>query len=207
VSAVIAAAPEDGIGVILLANADDKQSAMTDIALRVANKAFGLGTGNSSYTPSNDPSTGVTSPADSAAPVNYPDPAGTYFNAGYGTAVLCSVHSSSSACQVVLDDFRAVDKSLSQNSTDLFSSWITPWTSHIRFTHTNDSQYIISGGTIYPEGYGKNSTPFSTLSPGPLATFVVENESVIGFGITGISGVKREGSVEEASDVWFVRQA
>ena len=65
----------------------------------------------------------------------------------------------------------------------------------------------MSAGTIYPEGYGKNSTPFSTLAPGGLATFVVENGSVVGFGVSGIIGVEQPGPVEEVSDVWFVRKA
>lgn len=144
---------------------------------------------------------------DSPATLSYLDLAGTYFNAGYGTGVLCSVNSPSPSCQSVLDDFRSVDKSLSSDSTDLFVSWDTPFSTHLRFTHTNGSQYSISVGTIYPEGYGKNSTPFSTLSPGATATFVVESETVVGFGISGISGVQREGPVEKASDVWFVKQA
>jgi len=69
---------------------------------------------------------------------------------------------SSSSCQRILDDFRSVVKSLSSNSTDLFAYWTTIFSSYLRFTRTNDSQYIIFTETIYPEGYGKNSTPFST---------------------------------------------
>jgi len=81
---------------------------------------------------------------------------------------------------------------------------------HIRFTYTNDSQYSISAGSIYPQGYGKNSTPFSTLAPAATAEFVVENEKVVGFGLNIIGdddGVQRAGSVEETSEVWFVKVA
>lgn len=78
---------------------------------------------------------------------------------------------------------------------------------HIRFTYTNASKYLINAGSIYPEGYGKNSTAFSTLVPVATAEFVVENGTVVGFGWNEISdGVKRAGPVEETSDVWFIKQ-
>lgn len=209
-SALVAAAPNGGFGIIALANADAKQPSLTDIALLAAKKALGSETKNSNASTLSranpQPSSEMTPRAESTAVLHSRDMAGTYFNAGYGTAVLCSVHSSSSSCQNVLDDFRSVDKYLSSNSTDLFVSWITVFGSHVRFTHSNDTQYTIYAGTIYPEGYGKNSTPFARQSAIGLATFVVENESVVGFGISGISDVERPGPVEEASDVWFVRQ-
>ena len=219
VSAVVAAALDDGLAVVALANADARQPSLIDIALLVAEKAFGLGTGIPSSSPSAITSTlrrttsnarrgaGVSSRADGTAAPHYDaDLAGTYYNSGYGTAVLCGVHSSSS-CQSILDDFRSVDQSLSANSTDLFVSWKTTWSSYLRFTHTIGSQYMVYSGLIYPEGYGRNSTPFLTQTTIGVATFVVENKSAVGFGITGISGVNRSGSVEEASDVWFVKQA
>ena len=220
VSAVTVAAIEDGLAVVLLANADAKQPSMIDIALLVAEKAFSLGSGIPSSSPSANTSTlkrttnnpqrraGATSRAGGTAAPHYDvDLAGAYYNSGYGTAVLCGVHSSSSPCQSILDAFRSVDKSLSANSTDLFVSWKTTWSSYLRFTHTTGSQYTVYSGLIYPEGYGRNSTPFLTQSTIGLATFVMKNKSVVGFGITGISGVNRSGPVEEASDVWFVKQA
>jgi len=216
VSALVVAAPDDGIGFIALANADAKQPSMLNIAALAAEKLLGSETGNSSSSPTNasrlsraNPQrrSRVASHAESTAALDPLDIAGTYFNAGYGTAVLCSVHSTCSSCQNVLDDFRSIDNSLSSNSTDLFVSWISVFSSHARFTQANDTQYTISVGTIYPEGYGKDSTPFSTLGPAALATFVVENGCVVGFGISGIGGVDRPGPVEEASDVWFDRQA
>ena len=78
---------------------------------------------------------------------------------------------------------------------------------HIRFTFANDTQFIISSGSIYSKGYGKNFTAFSTLASAGLAKFVVENETVVGFGVYGISGVERVGPVEETSDVWFDKRA
>jgi hypothetical protein len=119
---------------------------------------------------------------------------------------LCSVRSSSPSCQKVLSDFQSIDKSLSPNSTDLFISWDSVFVSHIRLTHANGTLFLLSTGTIYPGGYGKNSTPFSTLQPAHwVVDFVVEKGCVVGFGV--LHDLEQAGSVEEASDVWFVKQA
>jgi hypothetical protein len=221
VSTAIGAALEDGIGIIVLTNADSKAEPISDIILKAAEKAFGSGNSSSS-SPANHSTTvirrsnlpvprhaGVTARVDDGSP--HVDLTGTYYNAGYGTGVFCSVHSSSPSCESVLDAFRSIDPSLSPNSTspDLFASWVTLLSTHVRFTYTNDSQYLISIGSIYPQGYGKNSTPFSTLDPAAMAEFVVENEKVVGFGWNNIGDdgdVKQSGSVEEISEVWFVKE-
>ena len=213
VSTFIAAAPEDGIGIIVLTNADSKADAISNITDQAAELAFG--SGNSSpatvtrrfYQPAprHDGVT-LTARGDDGPPDV--DLTGTYYNAGYGPAVLCSVQSTSPSCESVLDAFRSIDPSLS-TSTDLFASWVTLLSTHLRFTYTNDSQYLITIGSIYPQGYGRNSTPFSTLIPVAMAEFEVENEKVVGFGWNNIGldddDVKRAGSVEETSDVWFVK--
>jgi hypothetical protein len=219
VSTIVVAALEDGIGIVVLVNADGKGSSLQKILLGVAEKVFGAGNSpNSPGPPADDSITSrsilprdsiVTARADSAETPPCLDLTGTYYSTGYGTVVLCSVRSSSPSCQSVLDDFRAVDKSISPNSTDLFASFITVNTKHALLTHTNASQYLISLGTIYPEGYGKNSTPFSTLAPATIAQFEVENGKIAGFGFneSDTSDLTHGGSVEETSQVWFVREA
>jgi len=207
----------------VLTNADSKAEPISNIILEAAEKAFGSGK-SSSPSPANHSTTvtrrsnlpvprhaGVAARVDDGPP--HVDLTGTYCNAGYGTAVLCSVHSSSPPCKGVLDAFRSIDHSLSPNSTstDLFASWVTLFSTHVRFTYTNDSQYLISLGSIYPQGYGKNCTPFSTLAPAVIVEFEVENDKVVGFGWNNIGDddgdvVKRVGSVEETSEVWFVKE-
>jgi hypothetical protein len=213
VSTAIGAALEDGIGIIVLTNADSKADPIGNIILKVAEKAFGS-ENPSSTSPatvtrrSNQPvprHAGVTARVDKGPP--HIDLTGTYYNAGYGTGVLCSVHSYSPSCGSVLDAFRSIDPSLS-TSTNLFASWATLLSTHLRFTYTNDSQYLISIGSIYPQGYGKNSTPFSTLALVAMAEFVMEYGKVVGFGWNNIGDddvdvVKRAGSVQETSEVWF----
>jgi len=209
VSALITVALSNGLGIVALANADDKGEALTNITLIVGEKALGIASSSPAANQSIASRTqhkrraDVTTRADNVTGPLALDLAGTYFNAGYGTAVLCSMRSSTPSCQNVLRDFESVDKSLSPNSPDLFVSWNSPFLSHIRFTHTNGTQYVILSGTIYPGGYGKNSTPFSTLAPVAPATFVVENEKVVGF---DVSIGAPQGPVEETSDIWFVKQ-
>lgn len=216
-STLIVAALEDGIGIVVLGNADGKGLSLEKIILRVAEKAFG--TGNSSNFPPDDDSitsrsilrrdsTIMTTREDSAGTSSCLDLTGTYYSTGYGTVVLCGVHSSSPSCQSVLDDFRALNKSISPNSTDLFASFNTLYTKHALFTHANASRYLISLGTIYPEGYGKNSTPFSTLAPATTVQFEVVNGEIAGFGfnVSDTSYLTRGGSVEETSQVWFVKE-
>lgn len=221
-STIVAAAVEDGIGIVALTNADTKADPILNIVAKAAEKAF---SSRNSSSPSNSPPATNTVTRRSISNLLLPrhagvtprasdvDLTGTYYNAGYGTGVLCSVHSTSPSCKSVLDAFRSIDPSSlspTSTSTDLFASWVTQFSSHIRFTHTNSSQYLISAGSIYPQGYGKNTTAFSTLVPVATAEFVVENGKVIGLGWDNIiddGGVKRSGSVEETSEVWFVKQA
>jgi len=141
---------------------------------------------------------------DMGAP-SYSDPAGTYCNAGYGTLVLCSVHSSSPACKGVQDDVLAANGFLPPNSPDLLTYWGAVWDKHGYFAYSNGSSYDLLIGTIYPHGYGKNSTPFDTLGTYATAKFAVENGKVVGFGFndTEIWGLPHGGSVKETSQVWF----
>lgn len=222
-STIVTAALEDGIGIVALTNADTKADPILNIILKATEKVFA--SRNSSSPSSSPPASTSTTTVTRRSKLLLPrhagvapladdiDLTGTYYNAGYGTSVLCSVHSTSPSCKSVLDAFRSIDpSSLSpkSTSTDLFASRVTLISTHIRFTCANDSNYLISAGSIYPQGYGENTTAFSTLVPIATAEFVVENGKVVGFGWNNIiddSGVKRTGSVEETSEVWFVKQA
>jgi hypothetical protein len=186
--------------------------------LELAQKA--LGAGNSSNTPPakrsvtsrsilpRHASAGVIARADGTGAPSYPDPAGTYVSAGYGTLVLCSMHSSSPGCEDVQNYFRAAnDGSVPPNSPDLFTFWDAVWYKHGYFAYTNGSSYSILIGTVYPQGYGKNTTSFSTLGTYATAKFVVENGKVVGFGFNDTEiwnlPVPHGGSVKEISQVWF----
>ncbi len=211
-STIVAAAPEGGIGIVALTNADTKADSILKIINKIVEKAFDSRNSSSPITRRSNlllprHHAGVTPRKEDDV-----DLTGTYYNAGYGTGVLCNVHSTSPSCKCVLDAFRSIDPSLSPKSTsiDLFASWVTLVSTHIRFTYINNGHYSISAGSIYPQGYGKNTTAFSTLAPIATAEFVVKYGKAVGFGWNNIiddGGVKRSGSVEETSEVWFVKQA
>lgn len=203
-------------------NADSKADTVEEIVIGLAQKALGLGyapptTGNNPVTARSilprHASAGVTARADRrGAPPSYypqyPDPAGTYSSVGYGTIVLCSARSSCPECTDIQNDIRAYNGSLLPDSPDLFTDLGTVWYKHGYFTYKNSSYYEIDIGTIYPQGYGKNTTPFALIGSYSTAEFVVENGVVVGFGFNdsdSVLPVNPAGSVKETSQVWFDR--
>ncbi|KAI9509853.1 beta-lactamase/transpeptidase-like protein [Russula earlei] len=222
VSVIMAASLSDGFAVVALANADEKELAVLDIVFKVAEKAWGVSPPYATIDNADDtPDQPYYSPTkralvkkiaarsdSSGTPTPPPNPddfVGTYYNNGYGTSVVCSANSQDPACQSVLKDFRSYDDTVNSDSTDLFLSWITPWTTNIRFTFLNDTQYLVYGGSIYPEGYGKNTTAFAQLDIVAIAEFEVDNGTVKGYGLIGTNDVEG-GSVEQTAGVWFARQ-
>ncbi|KAI9446777.1 beta-lactamase/transpeptidase-like protein [Lactarius indigo] len=96
---------------------------------------------------------------------------GTYDDAGYGTFTLCNALSRSDECRSVLDDFPTS-----------------------RFNPTNTTgQYLVDFGSLYPTGYGMNTTPFADLGDGVVR----------GLGFDWRDGY---GSVEESFGVWFSKR-
>jgi hypothetical protein len=181
VSTAIAAAIEDGIqvGIIVLTNADSKRRTHPKYRPQSRRQSLRLWRFLRLILPASQPDyctvsrhsklprhAGVTARGDEGTPDV--DLTGSYYNAVYEAAGFCSVHGSSPSCVSVLDDFRSIDPSLSPNSTstDLFTSWVMVSRTHMRFTYTNNSQYPVSIGSVYPQGYGGDFTPFST--PGTL---------------------------------------
>jgi hypothetical protein len=207
----------------VLCNADYKAISLEKILFKLAQKVLGVENSlntpptNSSVTPRSilprRASAGVVARAGGTGAPSYPDPAGTYWSAGYGTLVLCSVCSSSPACKGVQNDVRAINGSLSPYSSDsdLFTYWGAVWDKHGYFGYTNGSSYLLLIGTIYSQGYGKNSTPFHTLGEFATAKFEVENGKVVGFGFNESefwsSPINSGGSVKETSQVWFDKKA
>jgi len=117
VSTAIAAAIQDGIrvGIIVLTNAGSKEEPILNIVYKAGDKAFWLW--RSLILPANQTTisrrfklprhAGVTTRGDDGAPDV--DLTGTYYNAGYGAAELCSAYGSSPSCVSVLDDLRSTD--------------------------------------------------------------------------------------------------
>ncbi|KAH8991103.1 beta-lactamase/transpeptidase-like protein [Lactarius hatsudake] len=176
VSADIVIPVFDGVGVVSLANADGKQSALHDINLTVLRKLAS----NTNVSIPDDLSAQASTRSLSAtsglrrahgegpsATHELPrlDLTGTYDDDGYGTFTLCDASSLSDECRSVLDDFRLADEpSMGGDLNGLFA----------RFNPTNTTgRYLVDFGSLYPMGYGRNTTPFAHWMGSAAADFVI----------------------------------
>lgn len=159
---------------------------------------------------------------------------GTYNNSGYGSFTLCASSSTSDYCTEVLSNFTTVDSHIpssrsassaryrARNSAkELYASFPRVWASHLRFVHLEGQKFIIEATNLFPEGYGKDKSPFEAMADddtsGVIVEFVVGDENddakgVKGFGMVGLiegktARTKRVGgsSVQDRADVWFDR--
>ncbi|KAI9456694.1 beta-lactamase/transpeptidase-like protein [Lactarius psammicola] len=215
VSADITIPVFDGVGVVTLTNADAKHPALHDITVAVLRKLAGYTNESMPANLSAHPWTRFQSAPFGARRVREEglstthelprlDLTGTYDDVGYGTFTLCDASSRSDECRLVLDDFRLVDGPSTREPNRLFGSLPSIFTGHARFNPTNTSgRYLVDYGSLYPTGYGRNTTPFAHWMGRATADFVVEDGIVRGFGLSGIGEREGYGSVEENSDVWF----
>ncbi|KAH9038940.1 hypothetical protein EDB85DRAFT_358393 [Lactarius pseudohatsudake] len=148
VSADITIPVLNGVGVVTVANADDKQLALHDIAVAVLRKVeLASCTGESiDSMPANlsaHASTRILFRTTGSRHTHEGDPStthelarldltGMYDDIGYGTPTLCNASSRSDECRSVLDDSRLADESSTDDPNTLFSSWPSVWTSHAR---------------------------------------------------------------------------
>nr|VWP00380.1 Enterotoxin-like protein [Ganoderma boninense] len=156
--------------------------------------------------------------------------AGTYADpqGAYGNITLCAPTRTpppDSYCARVLADFATIEtiedsaaqpQSNSNSRPSLFAAWPRVWSSHIRLHHIAGDSFALTLPRLFPEGFGRNTTPFefydSQLSVG-RAEFVVDVEDgqVSGFALItdeeAAVGRQRRwgGSVKEAGDAWFGR--
>jgi len=135
---------------------------------------------------------------------------GTYTNPGYGTFTFCGPSSSSLYCQQVITDFAVVDaaQSNASSSPQLLAAWPRALASHTRAVHQSGNKFLVYFTALFPEGYGRDSTPFLMEMLGATAEFVVEDGKVIGFGLFDMVGqvTQRERTHTTAKDraeVWF----
>ncbi|KIJ11027.1 hypothetical protein PAXINDRAFT_177403 [Paxillus involutus ATCC 200175] len=208
--------PSDELGITVFANGGDKARPVMRILNRILDQALHL---NDSLT--------LLSPVDSSPPkptakpstwnltLSPDDFAGTYTNPGYGAFTLCSASSASSYCAKVRSDFAAVDYVQGDPGPrlELLAEWPRVWSSHVRLRYQQGSIFEIDFTSLFPNGYGKDTTPFETGESGTAegtAEFVIEDGEVVGFGISGLVGRLTERgriyqNVRDRAEVWFDR--
>ncbi|KAI0063207.1 beta-lactamase/transpeptidase-like protein [Artomyces pyxidatus] len=214
-SASVLAALSDGVGVVVLANADKKHEAARAITAALIRKVLALDDTFSLCEPSLGSASAPYEVPSTKEITDVPpyDYTGTYSDKGYGTVALCNASSSSNYCSRVLADFSTVygASPSPSNSTDLFTEFPSLWSSHLRLTHVKENTFHVSAEYLFPTGYGKNSTPFSMVADEDTAsvTFVVEEGNVVGFGLAGLvlegpTMRQREGgSIKHTTEAWF----
>lgn len=213
------------MGIVALINADGHKAAtaMTSISYEILRRSFqAVGAVGPAEAPSKShPSTRVPQVSPSGdAHENTPalDFTGIYRDDGYGPFILCNTTSTSQHCRQVLADFKAVDSHThTPPPAELYASLPRLWSTHLRFTHVKDNRFHVKPTALFPEGYGKNTTPFEvpwdvgvTEDGFAFADFVVEEGKVTGFGISGTveqktMTQKKGGTVKETADAWFER--
>ncbi|KAH9919588.1 beta-lactamase/transpeptidase-like protein [Fomitopsis serialis] len=228
----VAFLPEDGLGVVVLANADEKAKA------NEASSTGGVRADASGMAVFEDEPDASQEDQQNSDPAVAPDPlpidldafSGTYTNPGYGALILCSTQSTSHHCLSVLSSFAPfisptpfpspipVPAPAPQTTPELYAAWPRIWSTHVRLSHTAGTDFGLQFTALFPEGYGENRTAFETSETGESegrAVFVLEGEGekarVLGFGMEidaeAVEARKRAGAGDAKgwADAWFER--
>ncbi|OJA11009.1 hypothetical protein AZE42_11311, partial [Rhizopogon vesiculosus] len=184
---VVSFLPDNDVGFVVFANGYNVGVPMTNIA-NIIDTALHLRSGPEP--PIMPEKKAIRFPQEDIVNLELPleEFSGTYTDPGYGTFTFCSPSSSSSHCQQVITNFTAVDsvQSSAPSSPQLLAAWPRVWTSHIRAVHQSGNKFVLLWTALFPEGYGRDSTPFETAEIGTseaTAEFVVEDGKVVGFGL------------------------
>jgi hypothetical protein len=213
VSSLITVLPDDDTAIIQLANSDSKGALNSELSDQIMASLFGIHTDVSHTTRTNEAVLPMGTHDDGGeAEIPIDAFAGIYFDRGYGTLSLCAPSSTTLACRSLLGRFKEVGGAFSPRA--LYASTNSFWVSHIRFPHTDNTTFNFVPTTLFPNGYGANTTSFELAEDaGPLsrAVFVRDQHGrVKGFGLFGQAGKvldreRREGTVQEQAEVWFQR--
>ncbi|KAH7914454.1 beta-lactamase/transpeptidase-like protein [Hygrophoropsis aurantiaca] len=218
-STLVSFLPSDNVGVVVFANGGDRAAPVTSISEHILDEALHLRESATALTPTPDeseaPRRTINQSSTSNITVALEDYAGRYVNPGYGSFTLCSPSSDSSYCSQVKADFATVDAvtGISTSVPQLLAQWPRVWSSHIRMAHVENSVFVVEFTSLFPNGYGIDSTPFETAEIGTSearAQFFFKDGKVSGFGIFGLvrevtEREKSHDTVQDKAEVWFDR--
>jgi hypothetical protein len=206
--------PDDGLGVIALANADDKHTQELVVSYRVIEDFLRLSHLASMQDMSLSAAAESSFTGSGAGSLPLSTYKGTYSSPGYPTLTLCDSHTDNdvSQCTDVLRAYSALEN-LDSHNTTLYFAWPSVWTSHGRLQRREGDQFQFTATYLFPEGYGKNKTGFETaVNSETRATvrFAISHGISTGFGIFGLVGELTEQdrlgvTLEERAEIWFDR--
>lgn len=221
--------PSDGIGIVILANADEKHSQELAVAYRIIEDYLGLDhKASTRYASTSPPGTNTSLtlqpepqiPASTMSSVSNGHAlplqhyTGKYTNVGYPTLVFCDPKSSRDVleCQSVLETFALLDDFSSSNDT-LYCAIPSLWASHARIRRIQGNLFEMTASSVFLEGYGKDKSPFEAPEkgePGVNVQFVIDGDDVRGFAMNGFVGEttereRRGGTAEETAEVWYAK--
>ncbi|KAI0708815.1 beta-lactamase/transpeptidase-like protein [Cerioporus squamosus] len=215
-SILTAFAPQNNLGAIILANADEKATYLQLILQRTFNDILSANV-SLPFALSTSPERHSTQRAvDTASPSLSMDAyTGTYRAPGYNPISLCSPLSPTSDCADVLTDFATLDSPSSANHS-LYSAFKSIWATHVRLQHFSGDVFNITLTALFPHGFGRNTSAFETAETGTSdgwVEFVVVEERVKGFALfidrDAVEARKRRAGVGEAvpesADAWFAK--
>ncbi|KAI0944294.1 hypothetical protein AcW1_002041 [Taiwanofungus camphoratus] len=231
-STKVAFLPTDKLGIVLLANADEKAAANEVIMYRIIEDVLRLrrvdriistdAQGRAVSGDGDSPGLPVTSDeSKEGLALELEEYAGTYTNPGYGAFTLCAPTSDSHYCASVLADFAPFGNNMNGNltaaSSRLYGAWPRIWSSHLRMVHQEGESFSLQFTSLFPQGYGVNPVAFETWETGTShgrAVFAVEDQAgqrkVKGFGLMiddeAVKARERAGGgVEDVADAWFTK--
>ncbi len=216
------------MGIVVLANADQKDSAEFDIIHRIIEDFLDLErkTPGTRYISSDSLSVSFAKNATGRSISTRPltlsleHYAGTYISPGYPNITFCTPSSRSIDCKDVIKQFQLFED-VSISST-LYARIPSLWISYGRLRWKEGNSFALSGTNLFPHGYGSDESPFETWEAGEAtAEFVVEQADstgnlssgiprVLGLGIMDLSGEVTErsrlpGGIKERAEIWFTK--
>lgn len=215
----VAFIPSQGLGVVSVINSDTGSSLGADLLWSILDHVEDPTSDYPSLPSRVEPAHPKTPPrppnAASALTMPIESLVGTYDDSGYGSFTICSpMVKTSDACDDVISDFTTVYPDASP--TTLYASWPRFWTSHLRLQHVGGTSFKMDVTTLFPAGYGKDTTPFAQSFVRDLAfeaEFAIEGGVVKGLavynGIATLPGFvhdeRGEDQLRRAAAVFFTR--
>lgn len=141
--------------------------------------------------------------------------AGNYYDPGYGTLTLCApTPTPAPECVGILNAFSPFYGVYNSTTSELYSAISSIWISHLRLVHRDGNVFALHGSFLFPNGYGKDKSPFldeltdASDETVTTAEFVVENGAVKGLALNGFAGETTErqrlgGSIADTAEIWF----